>query len=1514
MVSITVITAITSLVTGYLIGKYTSRNVDVPAVQDAIIHKEKEEEDSEEELDALPESQIDVNKYDNFKLTLVVRSDLGMTKGKIAAQCGHATLACYKAAKKINLSLLRAWETSGQAKVALKCDSEETLLELQAMALSLGLPAQTIQDAGRTQIAPGSRTVLGVGPGPAELIDKVTGSLKLLMEAYVTLVATDSYASGALVLAHRLRDLGSKKEIVCLVTPNISSQVQDILSKICTIIQVDTLRSDDYKNLELLGRPELDITFTKIQLWKLTQYNKVVFLDADTYPILNIDQLFERPSFSAAPDAGWPDCFNSGVFVTEPSDAIYHGLCGDQGLLNSFFNSWPASPAHRLPFTFNTTPTSQYGYAPAQNEFGQNIAIVHFIGQNKPWKYQRFADGRVLPLGNTWEEFDKFDNGFQTRPIVPFDESLPNAWANQEIDLDDQRRQIQPMPPVSSITIGQPDWLIKEAERKRQAEEQEQARRREEEQRRQEEENTRREEQERSRKEQEKKAHEQSNSEIHQRHAQPYEHHDYHHQECHNQEEQDYSMIEWDPAHQEPPNTGKLGADIPDLSSFRNVWDQPRNEQTYCWVAPEYHPEPQIMSKPEYSHHKPEEYSPHACYPPIHHESNPPAAREPNPVTYSHHEAEPEPELVNRHHEQHHQEPQKPPSFPWDNKADHFPPPTRIWQDEQPRQQPEEPESSHHYDNHAEKQQHHVELHNRQEEHHQTYHPEYHECHHIEPIKSVQHEEHHEEPREPRSQTSHTHSLSIIVDQHDSQQVEIPIQLLPETVKEKEHNETTFSQQQKKDQLEKDEQPSFAIDAMMSPAAQSKIDEFIASLNADDDQEVSDRDLIPINFKSTSRLTGMFTPSPSGSRTNSRTASRSNSRSGSRRASVSNSRRHSVIVINKSLPSPTKATAIAVADDIITAPTFTLPAEGGIAIQQSQKLFAASSSMFSHKTPYTSAAVTPAVGLTPDEFAADGYFDEQDEHESTLKPDFLNDAQYSLNESLIEPSTRGEWNPFDALNRLKEHSESMVLRQSLQEALFKTAKEQQEKEESADAMSTATKSESIPINKTRKKKHAFKSTWDDEEYDLPSALASGESSPHTPIARRMSSSDLSKEIELEKERHRQQRASLMLAQPQAAVASMLEAELDLSRGTLFKRRYFDATNDQTDLINSSQSITLDTNELIDDKSDDDSPTEFLAFYDNHVIQEAQKRLRALVTGVEIGAASDMPEPIGGPRSSNVSSQKPAHMYQYGEAKEPQPFSLMWDTTSYTSNFGFDKNHKLPIYQSNLIPTEDLAEEIKTLSTGIVVKEDPYAKKHRLAKEEQERKLRVERQRLEQDMSEKEKLKEKESTEVSVKDARLMLDEIKIRLALEKPIEQLTEINANSSESSHVPKITAQKLKEDSDKGSALAKDRINEIRDTLDSSSSAIMEPSPKSDEKITISDDQDLNNIRNETSISIQENIEKKPFTTHHTSSSSITRQSFTSHTYTSTKTSNTISSTKKSNLSLSSSATKKDDYNALL
>ncbi|KAI0321666.1 peptidyl-tRNA hydrolase PTH2-domain-containing protein [Amylostereum chailletii] len=114
------------------------------------------------------------------KLVLLVRTDLKMTPGKIAAQCSHATLACYKALVKKNPKLVQQWETTGQAKIALKVSSEDQLLELEAIAKSLNLCARSIQDAGRTQVEPGSTTVLGIGPAPVELVNQVTGHLRLL--------------------------------------------------------------------------------------------------------------------------------------------------------------------------------------------------------------------------------------------------------------------------------------------------------------------------------------------------------------------------------------------------------------------------------------------------------------------------------------------------------------------------------------------------------------------------------------------------------------------------------------------------------------------------------------------------------------------------------------------------------------------------------------------------------------------------------------------------------------------------------------------------------------------------------------------------------------------------------------------------------------------------------------------------------------------------------------------------------------------------------------------------------------------------------------------------------------------------------------------------------------------------------------------------------------------------------------------------------------------------------------
>ncbi|XP_071710190.1 uncharacterized protein [Rutidosis leptorrhynchoides] len=116
---------------------------------------------------------------EDFKMVLVVRNDLKMGKGKIAAQCSHATLGLYKKILHRAPKALSRWEMCGQVKVVVKIESEDDMLELQGRAKSLAIPTHIVVDAGRTQIAPNSRTVMAI-LGPADMVDDVTGGLKLL--------------------------------------------------------------------------------------------------------------------------------------------------------------------------------------------------------------------------------------------------------------------------------------------------------------------------------------------------------------------------------------------------------------------------------------------------------------------------------------------------------------------------------------------------------------------------------------------------------------------------------------------------------------------------------------------------------------------------------------------------------------------------------------------------------------------------------------------------------------------------------------------------------------------------------------------------------------------------------------------------------------------------------------------------------------------------------------------------------------------------------------------------------------------------------------------------------------------------------------------------------------------------------------------------------------------------------------------------------------------------------------
>ncbi|EDV21216.1 uncharacterized protein TRIADDRAFT_30669 [Trichoplax adhaerens] len=236
-------------------------------------------------------------------------------------------------------------------------------------------------------------------------------------EAFVTLATNDSYAVGAFVLGNSLRNVKTTRELVVLITDEVTHHYRYRLRHVFDIVKlVDPFDSGDEKHLRLLGRPDLGITLTKLHCWRLTEFSKAVFLDADTLVIGNIDDLFTRPELSAAPDVGWPDCFNSGVFVYKPSMQTYQTIVafalqfgsfdgGDQGLLNEFFNTWATSDINtHLPFTYNMTATSAYWYAPALNRFSKDIKVVHFIGALKPWHHLYNKDTGHLDLNEKFQE------------------------------------------------------------------------------------------------------------------------------------------------------------------------------------------------------------------------------------------------------------------------------------------------------------------------------------------------------------------------------------------------------------------------------------------------------------------------------------------------------------------------------------------------------------------------------------------------------------------------------------------------------------------------------------------------------------------------------------------------------------------------------------------------------------------------------------------------------------------------------------------------------------------------------------------------------------------------------------------------------------------------------------------------------------------------------------------------------------------------------------------------------
>ncbi|KLU88778.1 glycogenin [Magnaporthiopsis poae ATCC 64411] len=240
-------------------------------------------------------------------------------------------------------------------------------------------------------------------------------------DAYVTLLLTDTYLAGALVLAHSLRDAGTTKKLACLVT--LDTVAGEVVTQLKTVydyvIPVPTIRNAHPANLALMNRPDLHSAFTKVNLWNQLQFRKIVYIDADVVACRAPDELFDLEApFSAAPDIGWPDLFNTGVMALTPNKEDYNAMMSmaeqgtsfdgaDQGLLNMHFKD----NFNRLSFTYNVTPSAHYQYVPAYLHFQSSINLVHFIGPDKPWRQGRTVSTGSGPFNNMvnqwWAVYDR---------------------------------------------------------------------------------------------------------------------------------------------------------------------------------------------------------------------------------------------------------------------------------------------------------------------------------------------------------------------------------------------------------------------------------------------------------------------------------------------------------------------------------------------------------------------------------------------------------------------------------------------------------------------------------------------------------------------------------------------------------------------------------------------------------------------------------------------------------------------------------------------------------------------------------------------------------------------------------------------------------------------------------------------------------------------------------------------------------------------------------------------------
>lgn len=245
------------------------------------------------------------------------------------------------------------------------------------------------------------------------------------LNSYLTLIANEDYLIGARALARSLRMVHARWPLTALAVDGVNG-LDELEALGCRIVHVAPLSlSDDFRARHSRSAQHANAPFTKgekpafhdpllnfvkLRLWEMEEFDKVIFLDADTLVIRNIDRLFDYPEFSAAPNLYESladfNRLNSGVFVARPSrrtfDAMLHALDRpgvfwkrtDQTFLENWFPVW-----HGLPYIYNTLQYVWFNL-PELWDWRQ-IHVIHYQYE-KPWQPDHARRDLLAPLIDLW--------------------------------------------------------------------------------------------------------------------------------------------------------------------------------------------------------------------------------------------------------------------------------------------------------------------------------------------------------------------------------------------------------------------------------------------------------------------------------------------------------------------------------------------------------------------------------------------------------------------------------------------------------------------------------------------------------------------------------------------------------------------------------------------------------------------------------------------------------------------------------------------------------------------------------------------------------------------------------------------------------------------------------------------------------------------------------------------------------------------------------------------------------